>query len=412
MRRLILFFFTLLACEVSAQQTEAPLTPELTVEISPAEALATNAYVQGQIVLKVQLLSRHPFEALELKVPSFPDADVIELQRPRTRSVTGYAGRGVVFETAVAIIPRASGVLTIPSVTAIGMVAPQPGEELHFDLSSDPTDLKVAGVSRHFEKPWWLVSERVEIGESWSTPPDQIRVGEIVQRTVSIRVWGVTAERLPRLEHSRTRGMRVSLADQEFRTEKNADGLIGHAVYTWDLEAEPRPVTFIAPLAVDFWHPLEHRARKAGLPALRIEPLPADSEAIASALMAEAADKRQRSVWVVSVLLGILCVPATLLAGALIYTRIPTRADRKLKSTVRNDSSPEAMYRGFASWLSDTGTPADIFDRNHRARRALATQLFSREQPSGPTRHELVTDALRFSRSRRVSRLLHWLRTL
>ena len=80
--------------------------PELTVTVTPNAARLSNGYVDGQIVLKVQLLSRHPFEALDLTMPQIPAAEVIELQRPRTRKVTSYAGPGHVFETSVAIIPR------------------------------------------------------------------------------------------------------------------------------------------------------------------------------------------------------------------------------------------------------------------------------------------------------------------
>ena len=105
-RHLIGVLALLVAVPAAAQQTEAPLVPELKVTIGPEAALSTNAYVDGQSVLAVQLLSRHPFESLSLKLPSVSNAKVIELLRPRTRKITSYAGEGYAFETSVAMLGR------------------------------------------------------------------------------------------------------------------------------------------------------------------------------------------------------------------------------------------------------------------------------------------------------------------
>lgn len=412
MRVLILLFVVFFGFGAASQQTEAPVMPELTVEIGPKAAVATNGYIHGQIVLKAQLLSRHPFEALELKLPQIPGADVIELQRPRTRKVTGYAGQGVVFETAIAIIPKTSGVLTIPPVTAIGSVEPTKDDELRFDLTSDPVELKIGGVSRHFENPWWLVSDRVEIEEKWSSPPEEIRVGEPVQRTLNVRVWGVAAERLPDIEHSRTRGVKVSLISQERRTEKSPDGLIGHATYTWDLVAEPQQVAFIAPIALAYWHSVEHRARKASVPALRLEPLPADNEKIAEALMREAASRRDQSWIIFGVIIGILLLPVIFFAGAFLATRFPTRADRRLHARLKGDPSTQNQYLALERWFSEAEVSSERFDQQHTSRRALSDHLFSREHPLPKSHKHLKSNIFQTSKAMRTARMLDWVRNL
>ena len=409
MRIPLLLFATFLALGVNAQETEAPVVPRLTVEIGPPFALATNGYIGGQIVIKARLLSRHPFEALQLKLPRLSGAEIIEVQRPRTRKVNGYGGRGHVFETAVAIIPQTAGTLKIPPVTAVGMVEPEPGRELDFDLASDPVDIKIAGVSPRFDNPWWLVSERVEMEETWSTPPQDIRVGDVVQRTVHIHVWGVPAEHLPTIEHGRTRDMKVSLAGHTSKTEKSPDGLIGHATYTWDLEAEPRQVAFIAPIGLDYWHPGEHRARRLAVPGLRLEPLPADSAEIAALLMREAAGRRNQVKIYAAAALGVLGLPVAILFGAFLVTRLPTRADRRLKTRTAIDPDPSNLYREFDTWLSVSGWLAGQFDSRHASRRGLSDQLFG-PSASVVVRNQLISDAFRFSRWIRTRKLLDRLR--
>lgn len=412
MRGLTFLVAVTMAFSAHAQPTEPPRVPRLVVEVGPKSAFATNGYVGGQIVLKAGLISRHPFEALELKLPRLPDTEVIELQRPLTRKVTGYGGRGYVFETAIAIFPRTPGVLRIPSVTAVGFVEPEADNELAFDLASDPVEINISGVSRHFENPWWLVSDRVETEDAWSVPPADIRVGEVVQRTVYFRVWGVAAEHLPAVEHGRARGMKVSLAGRQLRTEKSPDGLIAHATYTWDLEAEPQQVAFITPIGLDYWDPVEHRARKAAVPALRLEPLAADSEKIAAGLMREAADQRNQTSVYGLLLIGSLGLPAIFLLGAYLTTWLPTPADRRLKASVAVDPSASNVYRAFDAWLTRSGHSKSRFDRHHTSRRDLSDQLFSGEQPERSARNNLISDAFRFSRRSRAKHLSNWLRTM
>ncbi len=412
MRAPALLVTAFLAFGAQAQPTEPPRVPKLTVEVGPLSALSTNGYVGGQIVLKALLVSRHPFEALELKLPRLPDAQVIELQRPRTRRVTGYGGRGYVFETAIAIFPRSPGTLTIPPVTAVGFVEPEADNELTFDLASDPVEIKISGVSRHYENPWWLVSDRVEIEDTWSVPPEDIRVGEVVQRTVHFHVWGVAADHLPVVDHGRARGLKVSLADRKLRTERSPDGLIAHAAYTWDVEAEPQQVAFITPIGLDYWDPIEHRARKVAAPALRLEPLAADSEKIAAGLMREAADQKNLVRVYGAMLIGALSIPVVLLLGAFLTTWIPTRTDQHLRASAAIDPSPSNVYRAFDTWLARSGVSADHFDHHHTSRRDLSDRLFSRAHPDLSARNDLISDALRYSRRSRAQRLSHWLRTM
>ncbi len=400
------------AVPAKAQRTEAPQMPELRVEVGPTEALATNGYVGGQIVLRVELLSRHPFEALDFKLPQFPDAEVIELLRPRARKVTSYAGTGYLFETSIAIIPKISGVLTIGAVTAVGYVEPEPDKELHFDLASEPSNVKIAEKSRLYEHPWWLVSDRVEIEETWSVPPEEIRVGEVVQRTVNIRAWGVTGDQLPELELDRTNGVRISLASREQKTDRSPEGLIATAIYVWDLEAEPQQVAFVAPVGMTYWDPIEHRQRRAGVKGLRLEPLPADRQQIADSLMQEAIAEHAQTRFLGMVAVGILALPVLAILVAWAWTRLPTRHDRQFRAALTGRPSPGQMYEAMNAWFSVSEWAPQDFDKAYASRRDLSDQLFSRQHPHGPDPLTLVSDAYGFSKRTRTKRLLGLLRTL
>ena len=119
----ILLFFAFAAPPALAQQTAIPNQPELTVSLQPRHVKTGGAYVQGQIRLRVQLVSPHPFEALQLDLPPIAAARTLTLSPPHTRKIHNFGREGYVYETRLALFPEHSGVLTIPSVSVVGAVA-------------------------------------------------------------------------------------------------------------------------------------------------------------------------------------------------------------------------------------------------------------------------------------------------
>jgi len=387
------------------QRLEIGETPELRVVLGPEQALATNGYIGAQLVMRVQLISRYPFEALDLQIAPIPGTRTVELLRPRTRKVTSYAGEGYVFETAVAIIPGASGILTVPPVTAVGVIEPEKDLELRFDVASTPTDLKIAGIPTIYGDGWWLAAHRVEIDEQWSTPPDEIRAGDIVQRTVKVRAWGVMPDHLPELEHRQTQGTHIGLVSSRTGTERSPDGLIATAEYVWDIELNPQQVVFVAPLGVTYWDPVEHRQRRAGVPAQRIEPLPADSAAIAERVMREASESKARTHLVILVLAGVIAVPIAGFGIAYLMTALPSRSDLRLVQAARKAKGAADRYRLLTRWLAENRWQADEFDLRFRARKTLSDQLFAPRHPDVGAAAPVIRQALAYSRQRRRATL-------
>lgn len=403
---LVVMFCGVALAQAAAQLAEAPVTPQLEVSVSPETALATNGYVHGQLVVRIQLLSRFPFEELSLTPPRFEAADVVRLVRPRTREITGYAGRGFLYETTFAVTPLKPGPFSIPSVTAVGVVEPEKDQELRFDLASDPVDLTISGAPRAYDADWWLAAPRVEVDETWSKPVEDIRVGEVVQRKVSLRVWGVSSERLPELSHPPAQGVRISLRSAETRTETSSEGLIAHAEYAWDLEVERQQIVFLKPIGVAFWDTSDHSQKSSSAPAHRLEPLEADGEALADALMLEAEGKRRQSTMLVSIIALALVAPLIVLAILFIAAAAPTQADRRLRQTCGAGATPEAIYNAIDDWMAASGLDHGQTRRRLPARSELSDQLFARDHPVATTRRRLVRQAFDWSRRRRIRRLI------
>ncbi len=102
----ILLFFAFAAPPALAQQTAIPNQPELTVSLQPRHVKTGGAYVQGQIRLRVQLVSPHPFEALQLDLPPIAAARTLTLSQPHTRKIHNFSREGYVYETRLALFPE------------------------------------------------------------------------------------------------------------------------------------------------------------------------------------------------------------------------------------------------------------------------------------------------------------------
>lgn len=405
MRILLCLLWLLIPWAASAQLAEAPRIPKLLVTATPTTAFTTNGYVQGQLVLRVQLLSRYPFEELAFTPPKFETADVVQLLRPRTRKISGYAGEGYAYETAIAVVPRQAGMFRIPAFTAVGAVSPAKDQELRFDLASTPIEIEVADAPATYDDDWWLAATRAEVDEAWSLPVENIRVGEVVQRKVSLRVWGVSAERLPVLTHPPAQGVAISLRSADTRTEISPEGLIAHADYVWDLEIDSQRIVFLKPIGLNYWNVIDHVQQSVTAPAHRLEPLPADSEASAAALMKEAADARDEVGMVALATAAGLAAPVLAFLAMVLFACIPTRADMLLRRTCKSTSNSEALYNAINHWLTASGLNRADMGQQMPARQGLSDHLFSRAHPAANVRSQLARQALAWSRRGRLSAL-------
>lgn len=383
-----------------------PEVPKLTVTMKPEAALRDGGYLQGQLVLQVQIASKFPFEALNVRLPQIRDAEVHRLQAPRTREVRSYAGDGYVFETALAIFPTKSGLLEIPGVAVEGAVEPLPDQERSFRESSDDLRLEIAGVAPRYSDPWWLVSERVEMSETWSKPVEELRLGDVVRREITLVAFGATAAHLPELEHSRTQGITVAKADGTAKTERTAEGVTATVTQAWDLKIEADDFAYVSPMGVAYWHPGEAREMRAALPGKRIEPLPADERALAAALMSDALAEHNQRLAVVVLLAFVLLTPLLVVGVAALWQAWPTRGDLRLVRACAAAGSPTGLYRAVSEWALASGIDLRTLEASTTsAYGELERGVFS-ARTSTADRRELVRSLLRVSRRMRLRRLL------
>ncbi len=382
------------------QDLEIPEIPALTVTVDPPEAVEDGVPVQSQILLRIQVASRHAFEALHLDLPEIEGAETVRMQRPRTRKVRSYVGEGHVFETVLGVFPTRSGVLHLPPVRVSGRVQPEPDRDLSFEDASPDRRIAVSGIPPDYGDHWWMASPRVEIEESWSRPPDDLRDGDIVRREVRVTAFGLTADRMAQPEHRRTRWVSVADAGTSSRTKYSATGAIGVVTRAWDLKIEQNGVVYIAPVGISYWHPGERARLRAAVPGRRLEPLPADREARIKALMDEARRAHAGAQAVGAAVGGAASLSLLAALAALLWQLLPTRADRRLARSCASADSPEAVWRAVSAWseaaaLDAAQLPPSVSD--------LEKGLFGRTA-AAVSGADIARDCIRLARRMRLAR--------
>ena len=351
-RRLLLLTLPLALMQSSAraQQDTVPEEPTLTVRITPL-----NPYLQEEIVQVVRLIAPHPFEEIVLDFPPVEGADMITLQPPKNRKFETYGGEGYIYETRRSIFPKQSGELRIPPVRISGSVGVSRNERELFAVRSEAEILDVKPPPDSISGDWWLVARDVEIDEDWSKPLDELRVGDRVTRSISVKVAGATGAHLPELEQGRSTGLTVLPGRTERGTEITPDGVIGMISRTFDLRVDVDQPINISPVRVVWWNTNTESERRSAAPSVRIEPLPRDVEGLVSALMAEAAaahDSSRRGLAIIALGGG-----ALLLALAFWLFRAHRHVkpeDRRLRQALAQDNSPISAVRALKTWAEAT----------------------------------------------------------
>lgn len=353
MMRGFLIFVGLLASlfPASAQSIRIPDAPELSIRLDPPVSLENPAYVQQQIKMKITLASKYPYTRLEFDAPEIKSARTITLSRPKTRQVRSYGGDGYVFEMIVALFPESSGELIIPGFSVTGAITGKSGNAEDFHEILDERRIKILPRDPAYPEQWWLVADRVLMTESWSVPPEKLRVGDVVRREAIVTVFGASAESLPVIDHGRSQGIGVADAGTERRTEITPNGVIAHVHQSWNLRIDADDVAYISPLRLSYWHAESGETRRASVPAKRIEPLPLDRAALKTQLLAEArADysaQRNMTQIVIALLFALIAAFVLWVLSAL----IPTRADRLLQRRMLAESEPLGIQRAILEWV-------------------------------------------------------------
>ena len=199
-----------------------------------AEVNRDTVYVQGEVILTLRLLQAIGLEGRSISELKLENAFVKPLeQRSFQRTIDGR--RWLVDEIRYAIFPEQSGTLDIPAQVFSGRV--DSGRRSFFNLggsggqmirrNSQPVSITVEPKPEDYPAVTWLPTSELTVEESWSTPPEQLRVGESVTRTVRLTGEGLQGAQLPPVMFTPIDGLKYYPDQPQISEEEDANGLVG-----------------------------------------------------------------------------------------------------------------------------------------------------------------------------------------
>jgi hypothetical protein len=233
--------------QIPSLQVGPDTTPVLTVVVGPPPEIPTadesvifelevdrdKVYVQSQFVLTLRLQQSINLERRSISELKLDNAFVKPLeQRKFNRTINGRPW--LVNEVRYAVFPEQSGILEIPAQQFSGRTVPL--RRSLFDRgrsgqlvrrSTEPLAVNVLPKPDEFTAPTWLPVSELSVEESWSTPPEDLLVGESATRTITIRGVGAQGAQLPPVQFTPTDGLKYYPDQPRISEEEVSSGLLG-----------------------------------------------------------------------------------------------------------------------------------------------------------------------------------------
>ena len=215
-----------------------------------------NVYKQQPIRASITIYTSTWFtDSPDLGTIHIPNTFVLPFKR--TQSAIRYVNnkKYATLEFYYLIFPYESGEITIPELK-ISISTPPEGDYIGVkrNLKTKPITLNVKEEPEGFSGIEWLIAKNVTITDKWNKPLKEAKVGEVIERTITIRATGTLPAFIPEsiLKEEDWAGIYPREPQlKDTRTNKDANG-IRIEKYRYLLEKEG---TFtIEPITVVWWN--------------------------------------------------------------------------------------------------------------------------------------------------------------
>jgi len=283
------------------------------------QAQTAGVLVQQQVPVTVRLYSARPLLSGDLSEPRVEDAVVAKLGEDRQYRTQRQGREYQVVERRYSLSPEKSGELRIPPVVFKGTVRAgssqaqsqaqrrgsqgwafdAPGFDRFFqdpDLDRffgnalggrDPfgmfergeavraqskgVDLKVRSRPEGVAAAHWLPAQGLDITDSWTEDPPQLRVGEPVTRTLTLNAKGLSGAQIPEVSLPEVDGLRVYPEKTQAETRTDGETVFGVSKQTFTL-IPSRAGSFAVPeVRVTWWDTAAQQERVTTLPAWNLQ---------------------------------------------------------------------------------------------------------------------------------------------
>lgn len=354
-------------------------------------------YVQQQIPYTIKLYYDASMSSGEIILPTIENANIRVVGKEKKYKTVRAGNEFVIIERRYLISPEKSGKLLIPPTLVQGrlqltgnIAMPKPKNEFEklndlfsnmnnrsifsnrfdpfgaqrqngptrpFSVSSEASNVNVLPVPESFTGTSWLPAEEIKMQDSWSLNPPNLKVGELVTRTIIMQVKGLASSQIPDIEIPKSAGIKVYPEKAESETPNDGNTIYGIQRVDITYIPEKEGSITIPKIEVDWWDVNNKKQQTYTLPEWRLS-VAADAAADVGIKPNEAVSEPQEIItaenleeetitndqpilmnWRWETILGIFAIIATLIFSLVYFGR------RYLNSTWRLSKNQQQQVK-------------------------------------------------------------------
>ncbi len=214
------------------------------------DAIPLNPYIGQQTRINTRLYHNTELEDGDLVEPKTDSALKYRTNDERSYTVTRNLGQFQVLQRSVVLFPTATGELELAPASYQGGIS----QNRLIHRRSEALALQVRQPPPDYRGEFWLPAKKLTLSRTWGQHPEQLRVGDSLDFTLSIVATGLAAESLPSgLLSGDSRQMKIYADQEDLSNRFEGENLVGRIDQRYAVVlTSPGQVT-LPGISLDWW---------------------------------------------------------------------------------------------------------------------------------------------------------------
>jgi len=191
----------------------------------------------------------------------------------QSRRINGktYAGVELIFN----VFPYDDEDITFPSLEFIVDTPDEGGyKAVQRKIVTQERNIKVKPIPKGYESEEWLVASGLTVNDNWDGDLRQVKVGDVLVRTISREVSGTVAELVPPIQWDTIQGVSLYPSRSTVNSNKTKTSISASRTDGMQYLFEKEGHIEIPEKVLTWWNPDQNKLYKRTLPAIAIDVLP------------------------------------------------------------------------------------------------------------------------------------------
>ncbi|PWT96608.1 MAG: hypothetical protein C5B52_15340 [Bacteroidetes bacterium] len=173
--------------------------------------------------------------------------------------------------------PYKAGNFSIPSIKIIATTPPEGSSESRkITIKTSPVNFMVKPVPESIKNDSWFVAKNVTISEKWSKSLQHLKVGDVIERTITINAAGTLPQFIPEIPDEKLDFASIYPQDADLDDTRNDYDANGRRTQSIIYLLEKEGDFTISEVKVNWWNPGNSKVYSKSAPAgkIHVEPNP------------------------------------------------------------------------------------------------------------------------------------------